>query len=174
MSISPTHYFSITAHLQWGELRIIFHFHLLPSRFFAKDFARNKLHTKSLVRNENPCHDGSLTFRNVTAHLSCTRYMYIPSLCRPAWLRFREYDVRYEPARFEYPQVHDSQQWYRSRVKEPRGTRSNSVTHYALSNQDSFLSIYSRWISDDFIKLAASFVVITCNSLRYLSSRNGQ
>jgi len=75
-------------------------------------------------------------------------------VCRLAWLCFREYDVD--------PQDLNIRRFYGSRSiaiisiagKRNRGsTRSNSVTRYALSNRESFLSIYSRWISDDFIKL---------------------
>lgn len=140
-----------------------------------KDTARNKLCTKSFVRNENSSYGTAADlWRSKTSPYV---YMYIPSvyLCRPTWLHFREYDAGYEPARFEYPQVCDSQQWYRSRVKGPRGTRSNSVPRYALSNEESFLSIYFRWISDDFIKLASCRAITdlgsvccdTCNSLRH-------
>lgn len=83
------------------------------------------------------------------------RNICVSRLRRPAWLVFTSMIPGYRPARFEYPQVRGSQQWYRSRAKGPRGTRSNSVTRYALSNGESFLSIYSRWISDDFIKLVS-------------------
>lgn len=142
---------------QWDKLRIIFHFFRQRRRGIS---VRNELRARScglaLARPHGNLCRGE--FRNVVAARTGRRTF---ETCRPFdWPDYVFASVMREatgapspPARFEYPQVRGNQQWYRSQVKGPR--HAIESRNAVRCQTESFLSIYSRWIFDDFIKLAS-------------------